>query len=258
MRYECKGGLYDYVTRRDMELMFAENNDPHHRGKGRYILQDPIVVFVGLLRDKMSHQPSGGGPRVLVANLTHYWSGTGTGLADAFNPDCVVDAKTKETARAKTLRLMLGQHHIPSTPSSNYVKEIYGRFDKVLLPRFVNGNHFIVFEVALRSDLGRYVKVWDGMEPEPGKAAPQWRQEIKAIMEVFFDKAPAETILRIPGDPSQGKGFGCGPFAALTMAYLSHGIIPPQWSERDEAVARHYLWACLRMRMVLPLPKQRL
>ena len=239
-----------------MVLMFTQNDNPSHRGKGHYILQDPIVVFVKLLRDKMSRQPTGGGPRVLVASLTHY---QGTGLADAFDFHCVVDAKTRETARAKTLRLMLGQGHSPSTPPSDYVEEMYDHYDKVLLPCFVHGCHFIIFEVALMSDLGRYVKVWDGMEPESNTPTPQWRQEINAIMEVFFStEAPAEVILRQPGDPSQGRGFGCGPFAALTMAYLSHGMMPPIWSERDEAVARNYLWACIHKRVVLPLPKQRL
>ena len=259
IRYEHGGGRYEWLGRRDLELMFHENTNPDHRGKGHYILHDPITIFVFLLRDKVSRQPTGDGPRVLVASLTHYNGNSGTSLADALDPHCVVDASTRETARAKTLRSILGRGYSPSTQPSDYVDEIYRHFDKVLLPYYVTGNHFIVFEVALKSPLGRYVKVWDGWHPDPGEPPCQWRQEIKAIREVFFSaEAPAEIILQRPGDPSQGRGFGCGPFAALTMAYLSHGMTPLPWREADEAVARHYLWACLLKRMVLPLPKQRL
>lgn len=257
LRFPIAEGRHESLTLQDLERMFHENSHPLHRGKGHYILHDSISIFVRLLREKMSRH-SGKGPRVLVGDPLKYFTGTGTGLAAAFDVHRVHNDKTKETAGAMTLRLLLDEGHDPSTRPADYVKEIYDRFDKVLLPHFVGGNHFIVFEVALRSERGRYVKVWDGMEPLPGLPAPQWKSEIKAIKDVFFPGVQADVFLRQHDDPSQGRGHGCGPFAALTMAYLCHGMTPPRWTEHDEAVARHYLWACLLKRRVLLLPRQRL
>lgn len=116
----------------------------------------------------------------------------------------------------------------------------------------------MVFELALKSDRGRYIKIWDGMNTW-GTTPLTNIPELQAVAQAFFPREPPATYLWQKGDPVQPAGtFGCGPFAALTLAYLCHGLTPPSWTGEDEAVARNYLWACLLRHTVLPPPKQRL
>lgn len=240
----------EFLRRLDLDSMFLEHDT--HSGQGRFICHDNLNLFIHYLWQKVRQRP--GGNKVLIGNLNLHPNN----FAASFDPLVVANPKTGETNLAKTLRLLLDDNHRPHQMStSHYIKEIYQRYDKVLLPCFTPG-HYLVFEVTLRSPRGRYIKVWDGLNSwgnKPIRDIP----ELQALARTFFPREPPAIYLWETGDPVQPAGtFGCGPFAALILAYLCDGLTPPPWTGEDEAVARNYLWACLLKHAVLPPPKQRL
>ena len=109
-----------------------------------------------------------------------------------------------------------------------------------------------------------YIKVWDGMN---GWGKPDGRgrygdphdlREVKTLEEVFFHGYDVEVILWEEGDPVQGSGYGCGPFAFLVLCHRAQGVLPSRWTEADEGVARSYMWGCILQGSILPLPKNKL
>lgn len=243
--------LREFVVRDDLDTMFLEH--PTVPGQGRLIRHDSMNMFIYYMRKQLDQQPEG--RKILLGCLNLFPEGVTAAFANTIN-----NHKTGELYRAKTLRTLLYGHTSPPNQmtASGYIDEIYRRYDKVLLPCFLaEERHFIVFEIALRSPRGRYIKIWDGMS--------LWnddiRSDLQSLIDTFFPRPDDRpTVYRSEGgDPVQPLGtYGCGPFAVLTIAYLCHGLAPPPWTGDEEAVARHYLWGCLLQRAVLPPPKQRL
>ena len=252
---ELPGCDAEQVDRQDLDRMFSE--DPDFPGHGRYIRHDTIHIFAHMLRRRLVRLYKEDSPILL-------------GLAFDFPPNyqerydntTINDKKRNETYRATTLRRLLGRHinrgAIEFLSADQYIEEIHRRFKRVILFYNLNDNHFIVFEIVLQSDRGRYLKVWDGMKiwgrGRLRKSIPQ----VKLIIEVFFRGEPTDVYLWEEGDPSQDDGHGCGPFTALTLAYLTYDLKPPAWTHLDEPVARNYLWGCLLKGAIIRPPKQRL
>lgn len=239
--------------------MFDE--DPESPGKGCYISDEPIQLFILMLLRRLVMRRDGASTTLIGA----IWSFCPSFRVD-YADDKIANPKTEETYRARTLRQLLRINggsvkgrETERLTSSDYIQEIHRRFHRILLTHNVNDNHFVVIEVVLQSSRGRYIKVWDGMKTwgqgvNPKELPPQ----LDVIVEVFFRGHPVDVHLWEEGDPVQATGHGCGPFAVLILSYLTRGLRPPAWTSRDEAVARHYLWGCLLKGVILPPPKQRL
>jgi hypothetical protein len=172
------------------------------------------------------------------------------------------DVKTTETNRARVLRHMAGGLAGPrDKPSTYWLKLLKERYERVLLPYNLNGNHFIVIEMVLFSLDGRYIKIWDGMKSwgsgrmPPGMCRPK---EIITLCDVFFGGDEVEVRLWEHGDPLQDQGHGCGPFTFLVMCFLALDQRPPGWTHHDEAVARSFLWGCILQGELYPLPELKL
>lgn len=235
------------VTVRDMVQMFEE--DPKSVGCGHYILHDGINVGVAILRQQLSRKHID----VLVAScntMTPSWR-------RQFDPRGLADPRSTETLRARTLRHLYGLSGQWELPWQHYLEELRRVYSRILLPYNVNQNHFVVFELAWRSQEGPYLKVWDGASLWEGAAAAN-QEEILMLIEVFFEGEKVPVRLWELGDPVQERGHGCGAFAFLIMCYRAYGMKPQGWTFRDEALARNYLWACLRKGEIISIPRRKL
>jgi hypothetical protein len=242
-----------FVTVRDLRRFFEECRDV--RGQGQYILADAINVGVAILNCHFDGK---------YENQTY--AATTLFLTPSFREDfddvTIADPrKGCETMRGRSLRRLLLPGSGPSdTPTDYFLRKLKSIWSSLLIPYHVNDNHFIILEVAWRSDDGRYIKVWDPMmlwQLRDGRTV----DEIKTLVEVFLDEEDQDEVdIRLweLGDPTQVGGAGCGPSAFLTMCYLFCGVRPRGWSDKDEAVTRNYMWACLISGKIEPLPRLKL
>lgn len=244
--HKCK----EFVTKADLQTMFEE--DPHTRGFGQFIRHDSLAIGITLLRQRVRSSED---VRVCVGQWFHF----SREFMYDYDDNAPADTKFGETRRARMLRLIMGLSGPRNQRSSMWLDSLHRRYDKVLLPYNLNSNHFVVFEIVFRSSRGRYIKVWDGMRSWGTRGGDVGRrQEIKIIQDVFFRGADLEIIAWEDGDPLQETGYGCGPFAFLTLSYLTLGHVPRGWTARDEAVARNFLWGCIMKGELLPLPQLKL
>lgn len=239
-------GCQEYVTVRDLVRMFEE--DPNCPGHGQFVLHDALAVGISLLRSE---------PVILQENRVRagQWFHFSPDFRVDYADDLTASPKYQETRRSKMLRLIAGHVGPRHKPASFWCDFLHDHYDKIILPYNMNRNHFVVFEVAFRSPQGQYIKMWDGMAASSSAQLLNVREELDMLREVFFGGREVETLLWQIGDPVQGAGFGCGPFAFLVMCHLAFGKAPEGWSARDEAVARNYLWGCIREGRLLPLPE---
>jgi hypothetical protein len=233
----------------DLCRMFME--DEHDSTCGRFILGDSLCRAISFLQVSAKRSR-----RVLVGQSLLFLPGQ---FLQDWNP---VPARASQPANVvKKLQRLLrnnGHHALVTSATEALVDEIWRVCDRILLPYHVNYNHFIVLDIVLRSTHGPYIKVWDGMKLWQKERSPQKILEIQSLSNVFFKGRDVPVELWRPGDPTQETGYGCGAFAFLVMSHLAQDQLPPPWTCNDEAVARSYLWGCIRNGEVLPLPQYRL
>ena len=160
------------------------------------------------------------------------------------------------------LRHLAAQNGLQSSnrlTSAQWRELIRDSFDSVFLPFTLHHDRWVIFEVVLRSGRGQYIKIWDLEKTWQRIRDPSQLLEVKTIAGIFFGNADVNVVQWELGDPTiQEGGHGSGALAFMLMTHLAEGVAPSSWTQNDEAVARNFMWACIRHGKVLALPQQRM
>lgn len=147
-------------------------------------------------------------------------------------------------SRARALERLLGDGFMQGRPYGYYHDIILTTKTTVLLPYNV-GHQYLLFELILRGDRGRLIKVWDGGNVW-GKGDPKKREEVLLLLDVFYGgDSSVPVYVWEKGDPRIEQCHGAGAFLFLCMCYRVLGFKPQDWGPDDEAVARSHMWSCI-------------
>lgn len=159
--------------------------------------------------------------------------------------------------RAKALERLLGPDAMPGMPFGYYLDVVLNSKTTILLP-YNEDQQYLLFELVLRSDRGRLIKVWDGAGVW-NKGDPRRREEVMTMMDVFYGGDTSVPVyVAEKGDPSYGQCHGAGAFLFLSMCYRALGLKPQSWGPEDEAVARNFLWTCIMNGNIGKFPRLKL
>lgn len=220
----------------DLACLLDNAPDSNH---GYHISGNAIMIATATLRQHLRCHPS---LQVLAGSLLD------------FRPTFKDDYAGSE--KAGTLTRLMGL----SEPCHLSVRDImdlmFRNYHRVLLPYNV-GQDYLVFELALQSPRGCYIKVWDSKKVW-AKGDPKKRDETVTLLEVFFggDRKVAVRTWE-EGDPTYEAGYGAAAFAFMIMCYRALGEQPRNWRGVDEALFRNHMWACILSGIIVELPKAR-
>lgn len=172
-----------------------------------------------------------------------------------FRPTYATDYSSENRARA--LERLLGIQEVRDRPYGQVLDLMTATKTSLLLP-YIMGQHYLVFELILRSDRGRMIKVWDGGNVW-GKGNPRRREEVMTLLDVFFGGDTSVPVyVWEKGDPAYAQCHGAGAFMFMIMCYRVYKLRPQDWGTQDEAVARNFLWTCIVNGAISKVPRLKL
>lgn len=211
------------------------------KGLGCHMTEESLAYSIAIL------QATQRGSRVLLGQISLFSPGS-------------LEVDWSETNRARALQALAGHYGLTvDGPRQWYqwIDIIRDRVDRIYLPYHLHDDHYVVFEITLSSGRGQYVKIWDGNKTWQRIEDASQLLEVKTIIDVFFKGRVVDILLWEPGDPTQERGQGDAAFAFMLLCHLVQGKTPSAWTQDDEAVARSFMWGCIRHGKILPLPEQR-
>lgn len=212
------------ATVSDLRCMFEE--DQEARGHAHHLTGPSIMLAIAVLRRHIK----GENLAILCGDLLD------------FRP--TYKAYFSAENRASALERLLGADAMPGRPYGYYLDMLLTSKTTILLPYNID-QHYLLFEVVLRSDRGRLIKIWDGANLW-AKGDPRKREEVKTLVDVFYSGDTSVPVyVGEKGDPSYSQCHGAGAFLFLSMCYRVLGLRPQGWGPHDEAVARSFLWTCI-------------